>query len=207
MWKYILISIFLIISASGCSDSSSSGAPGSTISSYAIIGSSDGFTTSSLSQISGSGQILFAAPADEVSAGHDFAFQISVADGGSIVFHLFSSSSLLGGVNLTLTRSGASYLCSLEINSNSTSCTAAVASLDATASIPLYVDVHNDEDPTHVLFWSGNSFAEDDALFNTEEDFGGLGPGDKATGTAWGLTLTDATITRASLGEPLFEEE
>lgn len=206
MCKYIITAICLI-SALGCAGGGPSNSPTSSIASYTLIGSSDGFTSSSSTEISGTGQVLFGTPTDEVSTGHDFEFEVSVDDGGSIQFHFFSDTSFSGGANITLTRSGSSFDCTFEINSKSMSCTTHVSALDATGSLPFNVDVHNDENPTHALFWSGTSFAENDALFNTETDFAGLVSGDKATGTAWGLTLTNATITKASIGEPLFEEE
>jgi hypothetical protein len=200
----IVLFVFFFVS---CSKEDGSKSNSTNIFAYSIVGSDSGFITKTSSEVSGSGQILFEAATDEISAGHNFAFQLSLDEGGSIVLHLFSNSSLASGVNITLTRSGANLACTIEINSNSMNCDSQTSQIVATFSFPFYVDVHNDEDPSHVLIWSGSAFSESDAIFNSEVDFPGLSSGDKAVGTVWGVTLTNATITKAKIGDPLFEEE
>ena len=101
--------------------------------------------------------------------------------------------------------------------------------VDGAGTIKLTIDVHNDEgDKGHFLVWNTDSIdgktgeeLEELALINTESDEHehfhmfdsdeheheeATSPG-KGSGTYWGVTLSNATLTSATTGEVKFEEE
>ena len=71
-------------------------------------------------------------------------------------------------------------------------------SLDATKAISIAIDIHNDENPAHVLIWSGNShYTEENALYNSEKENNLEVQG---SGKFWGFELKDAKMMSPKVG-------
>lgn len=200
---FVLISSLLVF---GCGSSGGSGGSNNAQFSglsYVEIGS--GSLTKSSTSISGTGTIAFVDPLSAVSSGHNFHSTFSLQDGGSIALAGFATNNLDNSVSIRFSRVGSVLNVVLLADGGQTDVSASFASVDASGAISVYVDMHNNESPTHILVWPGSATAFDETttLFNSEDD--GAAPGNGA-GTYWGFTLNQATLTQAQVGAAKFEE-
>lgn len=205
----LLFGVSLSLWMSGCSKSDSDNN-----SAQAIEGSLDGVSyivadgsglERSDTQLSGQGKVLFKNPLGEIGSKDDFALEFQLEDGGQLELLTHTDSAGNSGVSAVITREGA--VVSIAWSAGGTvSEKKALEGIDAAGVIHLAIDIHNDETPSHNLVWdgSGNSFGEEDALSNSEEDFASPG---KGSGTFWGLNLSKATVLSASVSAPKFVEE
>ena len=115
-----------------------------------------------------------------------------------------ADSELKNGISVFFSRSGTTLTVKLKNDSQEVHISSKFTSVNASEALSFQIDVHNSENPTHVLVWTGvSTFSEENALFNSEEH--GNAPG-QGTGNLRGLGLTKATVTSASIGDAKFEE-
>ncbi len=155
--------------------------------------------------ISGSGSIVFASPLAEISSKDAYTLKFSLQDQGSLELVTHSDGNLDKGMSIAWSRSGTELTTRLK-TSDSQSEAKVLEGISAAEDIELITDVHNDEEPAHILIWRGDAdaFGEEDALVNSEDGLEAPGNG---TGTAWGIVLKKGTLALASLGDPKFVEE
>jgi hypothetical protein len=153
-------------------------------------------------KLSGSGAVAFKEPVGEIGAKKSYTLTFSLQDGGSLVLLAQGAKSLENSVELKFSRAAGELKATLSAAGKNAE-PKLLAGVDAASdSVTLTIDIHNDESPAHVLVWSGNDFAEEKALLNSEEDTPGQG-----SGTFWGLRLVKATVTSALIGDPKYVEE
>ncbi len=154
------------------------------------------------SQIKGTGSVVFVSPLDGLDAKTNYNLTFTLEDGGSVELVAHSDSTLSKGVSVVLSRAGSVLNAKLKADGTETE-TKVLGGITASGVAKISIDVHNDENPSHILIWdgAGDAFAEDDALLNSEAETPGQGKS-----TAWGLVLTKATLTAATLAEPKFVE-
>lgn len=154
--------------------------------------------------VAGSGSIVFNDPLSGIDTKHSYALSFTIEDGGSLTLGSHATNQLASGVNVVLSRSGSALSVILQAEGGQTDVSAAFAGIvDASGPINVQIDVHNDEAPAHILAWTGQSFDEADAIFNSEED--GDAPGN-GSGNFWGLILQNATVNTAEVGDAKFVE-
>lgn len=154
--------------------------------------------------LSGTGSVVFNQPLAGTASGQSYALTFRLEDGGSLTLHSNATNRLQNGIALRFERQGATLHVKLLAAGAENDVSGAFATLDASTELQLQIDLHNNEVPAHILVWSGSDFSEDAALLNTEEA-GREAPGNGA-GQYWGLELTQASVTRAAVSEPKFEE-
>jgi len=158
--------------------------------------------------------VLFSQKYDSAATGGSYALDFSLADGGSLVLVSHGREDLSGGWEMEFRRQGAGSgslrvvvrAGGIERDTNNSAGLDVFSGFDASQPLKLQVDVHNNESPTHSLTWSraiSENYAEDQAILNTEENDNSPG---KGSGTRWGLRLNNATVTRAEISAPKFEE-
>lgn len=154
--------------------------------------------------ITGSGSLVFASPLAEISSKDAFTLKFTLQDEGSLELVTHSNGDLGKGVNVAFTRSGTELGTKLKAN-DAESESKVLEGINAGDDIDLITDIHNDEEPTHILIWKGDSdsFGEDDALVNSED---GLETPGNGTGTSWGIVLKKGSLKLASIGDPKFVE-
>ena len=156
--------------------------------------------------ISGTGNaVALDVLADKIDEGRNIALTLTLQDTGSLTLKSFSKSDLTSGVNLKFSRSASQLSLSFVNNTGETS-TKILSGIDAAGEIKILVDVHNDEDPPHVVLWNGaGTFNKDTTLLNSE-DTGEIAPTTKGADKYWGVTLDKAVLTGAALSDPKDEE-
>ena len=151
--------------------------------------------------ISGTGSALAVSPlADSVDGGKNIELTFSLNDGGSLILKAFSKTDLSGGVDIHLKRDASK----LEIKFGESQ--EKELAIDAAGEMKLLLDVHNDEDPAHIVIWNGAGvFSKEDSILNSEDD-GAIKPSGKGGDKFWGVTLTNATLSSAVVSDPKDEE-
>lgn len=155
-------------------------------------------------QIKGTGSLIFNQPLGGVDAQKNFALSFRLEDGGQLGLISHANSELAGGVSVLLKREGAALNVSLAAKDQE-SAAVPLNGVDASALIQLRFDVHNNEDPAHILIWQegASGYGEAEALLNSED---GPETPAKGSGNYWGLSLTKASVEAASVGKALFSE-
>jgi hypothetical protein len=154
-------------------------------------------------KISGTGRVAFKEPIGEIGSKKDYAVAFTLEDGGTLKLVPHGDDKLAGAVSVALARSGSKVTATLSAGGNDAA-GRVLEGVDASKEMKLYIDVHNDETPSHILVWSGADFSEDKALLNSEKD--GETPG-HGGGTFWGLALTKATVTEVEISNAKFVEQ
>lgn len=154
--------------------------------------------------VTGTGSIVFNSPLSSIQSANSYALSFVLADGGSLVLVANSKDDVTNGAETRFSRSGSVLSVKFIVGGSETDVSSSFTSINASGTITLQVDVHNNESPAHVLAWTGSDFSEGAALVNSE-DAGKEVPGN-GSGTYWGLRLTDATVTSASVGAAKFSE-
>lgn len=206
MRRFIPAVLLLVTTLSGCDGSSGGDAGGSTEGKlgpapYLVVNAGDLERTEFL--LKGSGSVAFKDPIGEISSKKDYALSFSLDDGGSLALVAHGDEKLQNGVEVTLSRAGSALSATLSAGGKK-AVPKVLKDVDATTAMTVNIDVHNDESPSHILLWSGSDFAEEKALLNSEED--GPTPG-QGSATFWGLVLTKANVTSATITEPKFLKE
>lgn len=151
--------------------------------------------TKTETSVSGTGKLAFKDPLSRDKNNYSLTFTLT--DGGSLTLVTHSDNALANGLNVQVTRTGATY--AAKMVKGTTEAAMAGVTGDATGSITLKIDNHNNE--PHVVVYS----AADAIIFNSEDPGSEAAPG-KGDGTVWGLELSGATLTTATLGEAKFSE-
>ena len=169
---------------------------------YYVVDSGD--LERSENSIKGAGSLVFSSPLAQISSKDDFLLKFTLQDSGSVELVTHSDGSLAHGVSVLLTREGTALNAVLKAKGAETA-PKALGDIDAARNVALAIDVHNDEDPAHILIWNTDkdAFNEGDAVLNSENDEAAPGQG---SGTAWGLILQKATLTEAVVADPKFVE-
>lgn len=206
-FKIIMLGIFAVVfwscggSAKNITNSTVSSMPD-----FAIL-KDDGLTLGTTS-VSGSGSFTFIEPpsGDAINLTVNFSL---VDEDSSIEFYAFSDSNLskskaviikiqkiAGALKGFLSIAGSE---AVDVNFENLS--------DSITS--LQIDIHNDEEPSHILIWSGSetTFNEEMAIFNSEDspELSILG---QKTGTALfvGVKLVNASLSSLEIHDPKFED-
>ena len=167
--------------------------------------SGDTTLTPTDSSVSGTGSVVFTSSLGAVDSGKHFQVGALLDEGESVTIHAYSDEQLANGIDLTITRPENTPT-SLEVILDNVNISGSFTTVAADQTINILMDVHNDENPAHVLIWpeGETKFGEDTTLINSEDTSPVTSQG---AGAFWGLTLEDgAEITSASASEDRFED-
>lgn len=165
-----------------------------------LVGTSEG--------VSGSGKMAAKLPLGEIKDKKNLKVKTTLQDQGSVTLYAFANRELTQGLSIELKRMGSKLTVNLKKGETSTDISKSFAAIDASKEVHLLFDVHNDEEPAHLLAWAGEtpSPSEDNALYNSEKESDGAAPGN-GEGTYWGVQLSQAKVTLLAPAAPLFSEE
>lgn len=144
--------------------------------------------------ISGSGSIVFNSPLSDTDSNNSYRLTFTLQDGASVSLVANSTEKLESGVSVKFSRSGTKLSVSVGTG------TKELSGVDASGTLTYQIDVHNKENPAHILVWDSSvksGWSEDNAKFNSKVDAPASGHGAKYH---WGLSLSKATVTEALLG-------
>ena len=169
-------------------------------SSYTVL--TDESLSHSTDVVSGSGSIAFSDPTKDQD--NSFGLTFSLQDRGSLSLVSNSGEGLKNGIAIKFTRAGSNLKSTLLKDTTEVDISSKFSNVDATKELAMQIDIHNSENPSHILIWNGSDFSEAKAVFNSE--VGPQAPGQGA-GNNWGLILKDSSVKTASVSQPKFQEE
>lgn len=133
--------------------------------------------------LSGTGSIIFKEARSDEDNSYTLGF--SLKDKGQVVLITNANSKLAGGANLAFARDGSQLVVTLTVGSESYDISSDFSSIDAAGALNFTVEVHGHG---HVVTQVGADKLE--YSFTT-----------KIPGRLWGLSIKDATITKAVAGK------
>ncbi len=157
------------------------------------------------SQLLGTGAVVMAAPLNSILSQDNFGLEFTLAEGGSLALITHSTNGLQQGLTVQFDRAGTELSTSIKADGSGTS-DHVLEGIDASGTITLAVDVHNNETPAHVLIWNAaaGSYDEEAALYNSERDEEAPGQGQA---NLWGLVLRNADLKAVTLDAAKFSDE
>lgn len=203
---FIVLSIFFIACGGGNNDTQKTITSVNNVPEFAVIEDDD--ISTSATSVSGSGTIVFADPLSDDAAGFKIQFDL-VNEASAISFFIYSDSKLSesGAVLIKIQKKDGQLTGTLKI-SGSDAVDIDLEPIPETEDT-LYIDVHNDEEPTHILFWLKNTaiFNDTSSVFNSEDsdEISTLGQ-KKGTGFFVGVKLENASLKSFDIGSPRFED-
>ena len=212
LFRSLLVASAVSITACGGSDNNDDSNPN-------IDAHNSAGLTSIENSISGNGSAIFTSSLGAIDSGAHFAVVAALDIGESFTIHAYSDNQLANGIDLMVTRP-ANTPTNLEVMIEGHDISSNFSSVEADHPISIFMDVHNDESPAHVLIWTAEEehhhheeehehhdeerehheghLEEDDAVFNSENVAVVNGQG---AGAFWGLTLVGAEVTTAKAEE------
>lgn len=145
---------------------------------------------------------------NSVQSGANFQLRFELQDHGTVTLHAFSDADLQGGFELKFERDHGVLKVFANAQGITQEWSSYFSSVNPTQPITLTTDIHNHENPAHVLIWSGaknNGLNHTNTLYNTAEDSVDLnfaGSPGNGRARAWGVSFTDATISEAIVSSP-----
>lgn len=162
---------------------------------YTVLESAETLT-STQGSLSGTGKIRFKNTVPSPDTDIHVSYQIKISDFGSFCIVTFANVNLEDGVRICLNRSAKNASMQLHLNGIVDDWTKFFSSLDASKTLSLGFDIHNDELYTHVIAWEPGR----KQLFDSGIDVAGT-PG-RGLGVYLGLELDSAELTALSFGPP-----
>jgi hypothetical protein len=158
-------------------------------------------------RMAGTGKVVFRESLDAFGRDSSHALSFLIQEGGVLVFSSYAQAGLANGLDLVFKRNGRQLLVTLSKGGSAGRDVSGVfQSVDASRVVDLQVDIHNSENPAHILIWNGNEqdFSEDNALLNSED--GGVSPG-AGSGALRGFTLSNAVVFKSTVSEVKFDHD
>lgn len=133
----------------------------------------------------GTGKAVATAPLKGgTESGQHFAMSLSLEEGGSVTLFSHADNALENAVEIKITRAGDKLAVSVNGQDHSTE----FSKVDATQDFDIAIDIHNNEEPAHIVVWTGTAIEENEVL-NLEDS------GANGTGAFWGVELTNAEVS------------
>lgn len=206
--KFLVLGLFMASVLTGCGSDSDDDENGTQWGGIEYTYLDQGDLKIENNTLQGTGTILFKQPlSGGVDSGHHLNLDFTLSPDSSLIVSTYADNQLKDGIQLVFRVSAEGKLSVLlKHGETATDVSGSFMEVDVTKPVSLSIDVHNDEDPAHVLVWNGNEteFKEDTALLNSEED-GNNVPG-KGKDSYWGLTLNKAQVSKTELSDAKFEE-
>lgn len=145
----------------------------------------------------GTGSVALAQPLEDTASDNNFALAFTLEEGGSLTLIANATPLLENGIEIRFLREGTVLKGSLTSTDDETlDISEQLQTIPANGEIKLLIDVLNSKEPAQVLIWSDqDETTRENALIATETSTS-LGNG---SDRYWGLTLTNAQISRAAV--------
>lgn len=196
-----LLASLLTVAACGSSDDDSTSAAGSAIEVNSVLSGTPSVVDNS---ISGNGSVIFTSALGAVDSGRHFQVQALLDEGESLTIHTYADNQLANGIDLVVTRP-ANTPTSLEVIVDGSDISSSFTGVAADQPISILMDVHNDENPSHVLIWpEGETEFSDTTTLENSEDTGVVNG--QGAGAFWGITLSGAEVIMAETSDDRFED-
>lgn len=154
--------------------------------------------------VSGTGSVIFTTSLGAVDSGRHFQVAALLDEGESFTIHAYADDQLANGIDVVVSRP-ANTPTSLEVTVDGSDISSAFTGVAADQAINILMDVHNDEDPTHVLIWpEGETAFDESTTLENSEDTGSVS--NQGAGAFWGISLNGAEVTSAAASEDRFED-
>lgn len=199
LFKLIIASFYLLLANCGSKVSDSSDLPLDTYTSL-----TDAFTSRTNQSLVGSGDVIFTAVTTGVNSKQSFKLSFKLPADGSkltLVSNSADSTALTQGVRIEFSQVSGNVKGKIQINDGP------IVEMDPVRlmvfnpqKVELVIEVHN-VSPVRVLFWwqSASEYTELLADFDSNSDLlGNLGVA-TGPGARWGLSLSNAEVTKAQL--------
>ena len=147
--------------------------------------------------LSGSGSVRFAEDLGSAATNYNFELNFSLDDGGELSLVTHSNLALANGVVVNFKRTGAVLSAHVTTAGVTDDWSSFFSGLNASESLSIAIDIHNDEPLTHLVFW--NKLTNTELLDSGEDVDGAAG---KGFGQHWGLILTNASVSQSKKGPP-----
>ena len=175
---------------------------------FALEGTFTGQTVSTLgndaglqipaNRITGTGSFIFKTSFAGFGGNSSHALSFTLKDGGSLTFSAYGAEDLTGALQFEFMRTGTALTAKVsKAGESARDISGSFSEFDASQVVDLQIDVHNSENPAHLLVWNGlvSKFTEDTAIVNSGEDDSSPG---KGNGLFRGFTLNNATLFKAT---------
>ena len=191
----------LMLSACSSDDDDDTPASASAVEANTVL---SGSPTVADDSISGNGSVIFTTSLGAVDSGKHFQVAALLDEGDSFTIHAYADDQLANGIDLVVSRP-ANTPTSLEVTVDGSDISSAFTGVATDQAINILMDVHNDEDPTHVLIWpEGETAFDESTTLENSEDTGSVS--NQGAGAFWGITLNGAEVTAAAASEDRFED-
>ncbi|WP_374075515.1 hypothetical protein [Bdellovibrio bacteriovorus] len=154
------------------------------------------------------GRRVMAESITAVATGANFEVSFDLEEGGSVTLYTFANSDLHNGVSIQFARVQNSLKVFATAQGIVQDWSPRFESVDASQTVPMTIDIHNNERPAHIMIWSGSknsSLNHRNTLYNSAEDSLDLNydnsPGN-GFGRSWGIKLDKAQLHKATLSSP-----
>ncbi|OED44045.1 hypothetical protein AB833_02430 [Chromatiales bacterium (ex Bugula neritina AB1)] len=205
-YSEILLRGTILASALAITACGSSNDDGSAVSTTAIEANTvlSGVPTVADNNINGIGSVIFTSSLGAIDSGRHLQVAALLDEGESFTIHAYADDQLANGIDLVVSRP-ANTPTSLEVTVDGADISSGFTGVAADQAINILMDVHNDENPTHVLIWPAGETAFDEATTLENSEVTGS-VSSQGAGAFWGLTINGAEITAAEASEDRFED-
>ena len=151
----------------------------------------------------GTGSIIVVNPTKDKDNHYSLSFTLE--DQGSLLLTANADQNLKNGISVQFSRFEKRLGVLLKNDNREVDISSKFTDVDASGNLSFQLDLHNGENPTHILIWSNvTDYSEQNAKFNSEE--GAEAPG-QGTGDLWGLVLNKSSVGFAAVSEAKYREE
>ena len=159
----------------------------------------EGSLTSTPTAVSGTGSFIFMNP--RAQSCNNFKTQFTLEDQGQLVLWTNAQAKLQNGIGIKFVRDGKNLKVFLVGRSADIDVTNRFKGIDASKTLTLFLDVHNSENPAHVVVWNQN--LNHGSIRYNSGSHGKAPP--KGLGNLWGYSIKKAKIVAATAGKPAFD--
>ena len=158
-------------------------------------------------RLSGTGTVIFDAPLTAIGESSSHRVSFLLAESGSMTLVLYANSESESGLNIEFSRTGKALRVVATKGTERTDLSRYFPGVDASRLLDYQIDIHNDENPAHVLVWKGfePEFNESNAIINSESRSQRMPS--RGEGIYKALVLKNAFVFKAQSSEPKFKHE
>lgn len=159
----------------------------------------------SKNSILGTGRATVRIPVNSTRSQQSYAVSFSVEDSGRFALVINSNEELQSGIELHFRRQESEFDVQLKLDEQTTNLSSLFSNLNASEPVNLIVDVHNNENPLHMIAWTGEVTepTTNNSVYDSIRDKKTKGAlQGNGRGSFWGFILDKSKITQAVVAEP-----
>ncbi len=153
--------------------------------------------------MTGTGSVVAATPLAGASTNNSFRVAFTLNAGGTVTLVANSDATLGSGVKVEFKRNGTTLEVRLKGSGPDKDISSSFVGVDASTALTYQIDIHNTENPIHVLMWDESVTDFQNTTPRVDDETGTPSSG---SGTYWGVELSDATVSSLAVGAQSFTE-